>query len=253
MADNDCWICLDLNSSVADNGAAMSDPSLRILLLEDNDALRDATQTFLERHGHAVRSTPSAEEINEACGDFQPDIYIVDLTLPGEDGLSVVHRVRQLHPQVGIVITTARAQIGERVHGYESGADLYFIKPVDPQELHAGILALAKRIRAAQTAVRGVVTLNLKRFLLSGPAGETTLTPTEATLMTALARAPGRMAERWQLLEIMRTGNELPSSANLEMRITRLRRKLARVGAEAPYIKSLHKVGYLLCNGVTLV
>lgn len=231
----------------------MPESTLKILLVEDNDDLRDATQSFLQRHGHAVRSAASAEEINEACGGFVPDIYIVDLTLPEEDGLSLVRRIRHLHPQVGIVITTARAQIGERVHGYESGADLYFVKPVDPQELRAGIQALAKRMHTASTPSQGMLSLHLTRFLLSGPTGETTLTPAETTLLTTLARAPSRTVERWQLLEVIRTGGELPSSANLEMRITRLRRKLALVGAEPPYIKALHKVGYLLCSGVTLV
>lgn len=230
----------------------MQDPLLKILLVEDNDALREATEAFLSQYGHEVRSAASAEELNEISGDFAPDIYIVDLTLPEEDGLSLIRRIRQRHPLVGIVITTARAQIGERIHGYESGADLYFVKPVDPKELRAGISALAKRmhtVQASQTSLK----LNLARLLLSGPSGETSLTPAESALLAALARAASKTLERWQLLEIIRMGGEPPSSANLEMRIVRLRKKLALVGAEGASIKARHKVGYLLCSDVTLV
>ena len=78
---------------------------------------------------------PSAEEINDVAGGFSPDIYVIDLNLPEEDGLSLTKRLRKLHPSVGIVITTARAQIGEKVLGYESGADLYLTKPIDERLL----------------------------------------------------------------------------------------------------------------------
>ena len=113
----------------------MDNLALKILVIEDNDDLRAATLAFLQAQGHYVRGVPSAEEISDVASGFSPDIYVIDLNLPEEDGLSLTKRLRKLHPSVGIVITTARAQIGEKVLGYESGADLYLTKPIHPQEL----------------------------------------------------------------------------------------------------------------------
>jgi DNA-binding response OmpR family regulator len=230
----------------------MHDVALKILLVEDNDDLREATLTFLQNQGHYVRGVPMAEEINDVTGGFVPDVYVIDLNLPDEDGLSLTRRLRAAHPDVGIVITTARTQIGDKVLGYESGADLYLTKPVHPQELMAGVNALGKRLR--QTVQRnGTLFVQVARSQLNGPDGMVDLTTSDAQILCALARAPGHCLERWQLAEIIGTGNDVsPSAATLEMRIARLRKKLASVGAPQPSIKALHKVGYSLCCPVVL-
>jgi DNA-binding response OmpR family regulator len=179
-------------------------------------------------------------------------VYVIDLNLPDEDGLSLTRRLRASHPNVGIVITTARAQIGDKVVGYESGADLYLTKPVHPQELMAGVAAVGKRLRTLSRP-HHTMTLNLSRMQLSGPDGNADLTSSDALILSALARAPGQTLERWQVAEIVASGKEdLPSAATIEMRITRLRKKLSSVGAPSPCIKALHKVGYTLCVSVVI-
>lgn len=231
----------------------MHDFALKILLVEDNDDLREATSAFLSKQGHVVRGIPMAEELGEATGSFVPDVYVIDLNLPEEDGLSLTRRLRATHPNVGIVITTARTQIGDKIVGYESGADLYLTKPVHPQELLAGIMALAKRLRSPAAQPESyILQLNLARLQLIGPQGAVELTAAESQLLFAFARAPGKTLERWQLAEMISAGGEMPSAATMEMRIARLRKKLAAAGAEPPYIKALHKVGYTLCNPVVL-
>lgn len=181
-----------------------------------------------------------------------PDVYVIDLNLPDEDGLSLTRRLRAAHPNVGIVITTARTQIGDKVVGYESGADLYLTKPVHPKELMAGVASLGKRLRTSGLPHRSMV-LDLSRMQLIGPEGSVELTASDALVLSALARAPGQKLERWQIAEIVGgSDSEPPSAATLEMRITRLRKKLASVGAPAPHIKALHKVGYTLCTPVVL-
>lgn len=231
---------------------AMQDIALKILLVEDNDDLREATLAFLQTQGHYVRGVAVAEDINDVSGGFVPDVYVIDLNLPDEDGLSLTRRLRAAHPNVGIVITTARTQIGDKVVGYESGADLYLSKPVHPQELLAGVAALGKRLRTRATAKHGL-TLDLTRMLLKGPEGSAELTASDALILSALVRAPGKSLERWQIGEIIGAGTSTSASAAmLEMRITRLRKKLAAVGAPAPCIKALHKVGYTLCCHVVL-
>lgn len=230
----------------------MQEIKLKIALIEDNDTLRALTEAFLQQLGHQVRSVSSAEDLSDATGDFTPDIYVVDLSLPEEDGLSLIRRIRKKHPAAGIVITTARGKIGERVEGYESGADLYLVKPVDPQELRAGIASLAQRVRYVAAETKQHLTLHVASHLLSGPQDQMALTPAESALLAALARAPGQTLERWQLIQIVLNGETQPSAVYLEMRMARLRKKLAAVGAKSPHIKALHKMGYQLCNQVTL-
>lgn len=230
----------------------MQDFALKILVIEDNDELREVTLAFLQTQGHFVRGVSQAEDIADVAGGFVPDVYVVDLNLPDEDGLSLTRRLRASHPNVGIVITTARMQIGDKVIGYQSGADLYLTKPVHPQELMAGVLAIAKRIRTTSQKIDQIV-LNRSRMQLSGPEGTVDLTASDAQLLSAFARAPGFSLERWQVAEIASGGNDaLPSSAMLEMRVSRLRKKLLLIGAPNPAIKPLHKVGYTLCAPVVL-
>ena len=231
---------------------SMQDIALKILVVEDNDALREATLAFLQNEGHYVRGVALAEEIDDLLNGFVPDVYVVDLNLPDEDGLSLTRRLRAAHPNVGIVITTARTQIGEKVLGYGSGADLYLSKPVHPRELMAGISALGKRVRTIGLQTKAMV-LDLKRMVLIGPETQVEITASDALVLSALARAPGHKLERWQIAEIVRgTDTDTPSAATLEMRISRLRKKLAAVGAPAPHIKAVHKVGYTLCTPVVM-
>jgi DNA-binding response OmpR family regulator len=230
----------------------MQATALKILVVEDHDDLREATLVFLQQQGHHVRGVSMAEDMDDMMGGFVPDVYVIDLNLPDEDGLSLTRRLRASHPNVGIVITTARTQIGDKVVGYESGADLYLSKPVHPQELTAGIEALGKRLKTIRQE-HGLLTLDLPRMQLRGPDGSTDLTASDALILSALIRAPGQCLERWQIGEIIGDGvSTSASAATLEMRISRLRKKLSTVGAPSPGIKALHKVGYTLCCPVVL-
>lgn len=251
------WECHDTGEKMAHSAMTnplplMQDVALKILVIEDNDALREATLVFLQKQGHYVRGVAMAEDIDDISGGFFPDVYVVDLNLPDEDGLSLTRRLRAAHPGVGIVITTARAQIGDKVIGYGAGADLYLTKPVHPQELMAGVRALGKRLRN-QNQQPDALVLDLSRMQLSGPDGKVELTASDILILSALVRAPGQKLERWQMAELVGGADaESLSSATLEMRITRLRKKISAVGAPAPHIKALHKVGYVLCAAMVL-
>ncbi|UCU92304.1 response regulator transcription factor [Hydrogenophaga taeniospiralis] len=232
--------------------APMQHIALRILVVEDNDELRDATLTCLHHRGHDARGVPMAEDIDDVTGGFVPDVYVIDLNLPDEDGLSLTRRLRAAHPGVGIVITTARTLIGDKVVAYESGADMYLTKPVHPQELIASLSALGSRLRVRDHQP-SAMSFDLTRQQLSGPNGNVELTASDALILTALARAPGQKLERWQISAIVCGDDAATTSAGvLEMRIARLRKKLSAVGAPSPQIKALHKVGYALCCPVML-
>jgi len=225
--------------------------TIKILILEDNDDLREGWLAFFQSQGHHVRGIALAEELLDKVADFTPDVYVIDLNLPDADGLEVVRHLRKVHPGVGIVITTARTQIGEKLQGYEGGADIYFTKPIDPQELLAGIAALAKR-RSTELRTDTQIRLYLERFVLQGPLATVTLTPSETAILAGLVRAANQPLARWQLAELLGAGDELPSDAMLEMRIARLRKKLTAAGADAQPIRAVHKRGYVLSCEVFL-
>lgn len=225
--------------------------SLKILIVEDNDDLREGWMAFFRSQGHHVKGVAFAAELLEESGTFSPDIYLIDLNLPDDNGLNLVKRLRAVHPNAGLIITTARNQIGDKVAGYDSGADIYFTKPVNTSELMAAMNVLGQR-RLPSTARSERLYLQLDRHVIDGPGGSANLTPMETNLLASLIRAQGQALERWQLAELLGAGDALPSSANLDMRISRLRKKLAAAGAEPPCIRSVYGRGYTLVSPVYL-
>ncbi len=234
-----------------DLDALMTPPALKILIVEDNDDLREGLLAYFEGHGHHVRGASLAAELLDESGDFTPDIYVIDLNLPDADGLDLVNTLRKVHPNVGIVITTARTQIGDKVVGYERGADIYFSKPVAPAELLAGVCALAKRLKP-QSGQANALYFRQEGRVLQGADGSVTLSHIESVLLAGLVRAAGQPLARWQLSELMGTGEDLLSAATIEMRIARLRKKMASVGAGPSAIQAVYNRGYVLTSTVYL-
>lgn len=220
--------------------------ALKILIVEDNDDLREGWMSFFQKQGHFVRGVGLAAEILDESGDFTPDVYVIDLNLPDTDGLTLVKKLRQVHPRVGIIITTARGMIGDKVIGYESGADIYLTKPLDPKELLAGIAAIAKKQWSLDVQSE-VLHLRTDRHVLEGPNGLADLSPNETKLLAGLARAAGQPLAHWQLGELLGFTDKLPTAAALEMRIARLRKKLISAGVASPGIRAVYNRGYLLC------
>jgi DNA-binding response OmpR family regulator len=123
------------------------DTPLNILVVEDHDDLREATVTALDSLGYAAHGADCAETMDEMLSDLSPDVLLLDLNLPGEDGLSIARRLRGALPNMGIIMVTARNQGRDITNGYDSGADIYVTKPTSPEELHAAIQALARRMQ----------------------------------------------------------------------------------------------------------
>jgi len=219
--------------------------TLKILIVEDNDDLREGWMSFFQRKGHFVRGVGLAAEILDESGDFTPDVYVIDLNLPDIDGLALVKKLRQVHPRVGIIITTARCMIGDKVNGYESGADIYFTKPVDPLELMAGIAAISKKQLSTDVESKTLYLIP-ERLALKGLNGIVNLSQHETILLAGLIRAGGQPLAPWQLAELLGFGDKLPSTAALEMRIARLRKKLISGGATPPVIQATYNRGYTL-------
>ena len=228
----------------------MNNPLL-VMLVEDHDALREATACVLQQHGYAVVDVPCAEDVDDTPVPHTPDLYVVDLNLPGEDGLSLARRLRQAQPLAGIVITTARTRLSDRLTGYEAGADLYLPKPVDPQELLAALNALSKRLwHETQTHA---LTLHGQTQLLRGPGGESRLAESEVRLLVALATAKDQTLERWQVALQLSPDNDGISADNLQNRISQLRKKIAACSIEGESLRAIRGSGYRLCVQMEVV
>lgn len=224
----------------------MPAPPLNILVIEDNDGLREATLEFLNENGHHTTGVACAEEVDDTPLLGVPDLYLVDVNLPGENGFSLTQRIRKSQPLAGIVLMTARGQLRDRLDGYDCGADNYLIKPVEQAELLACIHSLAVRLKSNQGPSKTTLVLNTESSSLSGPEGEAALTHGESQLLVAFCRAAGHKLERWQVMQLVDTMDKGLSPANMEMRISSLRKKLGQCGASGNPIQTLRGFGYAL-------
>lgn len=227
--------------------------SLNLMVVEDHDALRTVTVALLTEQGHQVLGVASAEALDDEAGGRVADIYLLDLNLPGEDGISLARRLRRVHPNVGIIMVTARNQAHDSAAGYDSGADIYLTKPLDQAELISAVNALARRVKPTAAQPQDLeLSLDVQRLLLSGAKETVPVTDTDARVLSALARAPGQRLSFWQLHEVL---GQLPSDAHkasLEVRMMRLRKKLHQASGEDGALKAIRGHGYQLCTVLQL-
>lgn len=223
---------------------------LNVVVVEDHDVLREVTMDALRVQGYHVHGVDCAEALGDLA--FQPDLFIIDLNLPGEDGISLARRLREAQPQVGIIMTTARNSIAARVEGYASGADIYLTKPCSLEELLAAVRSLARRLSEQQDVANGWQ-LRHDTQQLAGPAGMVVLTASEFALLAGLSRAPGRQLETWQMIELLGKRVEEYSKANLEVQLVRLRKKLVQAGGENNVLKAVRGQGYQLAVAMSIL
>lgn len=224
---------------------------VNILVVEDHDDLREVTVDALIKFGFAVKGVDCADSMDEELGKFRPDVVVLDLNLPGEDGLSIARRLRSADPGLGVIMMTARNQAEDRMLGYDSGADIYLTKPTTPKELHSAIRALIRRIQP-EKPVSSRLELRLHSLQIHGPAQDVNVSDQELMILNALIRAKDHRQEIWQLLELRgKEPDELETKA-LAVQIVRIRKKLEQAGGLGPTIKSIRGVGYQLCVGITI-
>ena len=219
---------------------------IQLLVVEDHLALLDVTVDVLAAQGHEVIGISSAEAVDELPAHFAPDIAILDLNLPGEDGLQLAQRLRQVQPGIGIIMVTARNTLAHKLAGYEHGADMYLTKPTEPEELCAAVQALAQRL-GNRTAAQAAFALEATTGRLKTAQGELVLRASEAALLHALALAPAQTLAIWQALEKLNKPIDEQGKAQLEVLVSRLRSKLVAQGAPAMPIRALRGQGYRLC------
>ena len=221
---------------------------LNLVVVEDNDFLRDTIVELLRNVGHTATGFYCAEEMDEKIGVTIPDIYVLDINLPGENGFEISKRIRQGNPKAGIVMFSARTKIEDRVHGYQQGADIYLPKPVDPEEFLSAISALGRRIKPDdETGIR----INLDLLTLEGPKATVHVSQTEAMLLSQFATAQGQFLEYWVIVDHFFGADDMNRSS-LDARISYLRKKLVEVGVPSPAIQAVRKQGYRLLSPIMI-
>jgi DNA-binding response OmpR family regulator len=217
----------------------------RVLLIEDDQAVRDGLQLALTRQGHAVQAVETGEQgLDRLAG---ADVVVLDLMLPGIDGFEVCRRIRS-GSDLPIIMLTARSDDMDVVAGLEAGADDYVIKPVQPRVLEARIRAVLRRTvePSKQTARQQHGSLTIDRAgLVVGKGGQVvSLAPTELRLLLELSGSPGQVLSRQQLLESVWEHDYLGDSRLVDACVQRLRSKIEDDPAVPVYIQTVRGFGY---------
>lgn len=219
---------------------------MNIIVIEDHDSLRIVTVNTLKKHGYSVIGLSCAEDLDDTAGRELADIFIIDLNLPNEDGISLTKRIRKANPLVGVIMLTARNRLEDKILGYESGADIYLTKPIALVELLAAISSLFRRVQIEKVSEARLI-LDSVRCVLQSDTAEIILNPAEVILLQVLARAKNQQLEYWQLIEAMGECLDTFDKSHLGVKIHRLRHKIIQIGGNKNAIKSRHQKGYQLC------
>ena len=226
----------------------------KLLLVEDEPDIGVLLAEFLAREGFEVRVLPDGKQVTQTIDGWRPDLMVLDIMLPGEDGLSICRRVRQ-QSAIPIIMLTAKSADAEKIVGLETGADDYLGKPFNPRELLARIRAQLRR-----AAMAGVTDAGLRRkrcgevvIDLDGRSAATVegvdlaLTTAEFDLLACLIERPRRVLSRDQLLDWTRGRRADPYDRTIDVTVSRLRGKLQQAAPQvAAAITTVRNGGYLL-------
>jgi len=228
----------------------------RLLIVDDEEEIRELLENYLGSYGFEVEAVADGQAMREALKAAPYDLVLLDLGLPGEDGLTLARELRN-DSRLGIVIVTGRGQPVDRIIGLEIGADDYVAKPFELRELLARVRSVLRRLKAAAPAAEAPTTgrddllvfegwqLDLAARSLSRPDGEpVALTTGEFELLSIFARNPNRALSRDELMDFIHRREAGPFDRSIDVQVGRLRRKIERDPARPEMIKSVRGVGY---------
>ncbi len=230
----------------ADTNPALDDSAPHLLVVDDDRRIRDLLTRYLGDHGYRVTAAADAEEARRHLGGLAFDLLIVDVMMPGEDGISLVAALRD-DLEVPILMLTARSELESRIAGLEAGADDYLAKPFDPRELLLRIGSILKRaVQPDQPLIEqitfGPFVFNRERLELRRGAEVIHLTDREKQIMAIFAAAPGDTVRRDTLMTV----NGPAGERTVDVQINRLRRKIETDPANPLYLQTVRGVGYRL-------
>ena len=224
----------------------MDDPDLvrHLLVVDDDRRIRELLQKYLIEHGYHVTTASDAQEARKRMTRFDFDLLIVDIMMPGEDGLTLTKQLRT-KTDVPILVLTARGEPEDRIAGFESGADDYLAKPFEPREL---LLRVASILRRAGGSLPTLTGLSLGRFYFDLKRNElrdgnkvVRLTSAETGLLKVFAVKPGQIISRYDLCDRLGV-----SDRTVDVQVTRLRRKIEDDPKTPRYLQTVWGEGYVL-------
>ena len=218
---------------------------MRILLVEDDALLADAIARSLSQSAHAVDVARSGEEADAALATVDYDLVVLDVELPGLDGLEVLKRLRARRSVVPVLIVTVRDALEERIAGLDLGADDYLTKPFHLSELEARVRALIRRAHAGATSelVHGRLRLNMAARRLYCDDQPVELSMRELAVLELLLLRGSRVVTKQQIIEHLYGWEDVSSSNTIEVFIYRLRKKIEPFGVD---IRTVRGMGYLI-------
>ena len=233
-----------------------SDQAVHLLIVDDDERIRGLLQKFLMRHGFIVSAARDAAHARRLLKGLEFDLIILDVMMPGEDGLTLTRALRD-EMTTPILLLTARGEASDRITGLEAGADDYLPKPFEPRELLLRINAILRRMpnEPEQTGTPKMLTLGPVRYDLDRGemwrgSAPIRLTATEAALMRIFAACPNEAISRAQLVEDLGRdkggGNATSQERAVDVQITRLRRKIEADPKQPRYLQTVRGAGYML-------
>jgi DNA-binding response OmpR family regulator len=220
-----------------------------VLVVDDEAAIAEAVRARLSSEGFRVLVAGDGPRALEVAEAERPDLVVLDLMLPGMDGLEVCERL-QRDRWVPVLMLTARTEEADKVAGFAVGADDYLTKPFSLRELAVRVKAILRRVERIATPpvsdpiVRGGLTVDPARRRLSVDGDEVQLTPLEFDILLALARDPGVVFTREQLMDRVWGYRDYAGGRVVDSHVARIRRKLGEDGMEPRFIRTIHGVGY---------
>jgi len=237
--------------------------SEHILIVDDDREIRDLLGRFLDKHGLRVTTAADGQEMKKALADWKIDLIVLDLMMPGEDGLTLCRNLRT-HSNLPVIMLTAMGEETDRIIGLEMGADDYLAKPFNPRELLARIKAVLRRtadrptrngpadedLESMRYSFSGWLLDVDKRELFSPSGALVPLSGGEFELLLAFVTHPGRVLNRDQLLDLARGREAQPFDRSIDVQVSRLRRKIEDDPKAPSLIKTVRSGGYLFATEV---
>jgi DNA-binding response OmpR family regulator len=225
-----------------------------VLVVDDEEAIAEAVRARLASEGFRVVVAEDGPRAIRAARDERPDLVVLDLMLPGMDGLEVCQEL-QRDQWVPVLMLTARTDEADKVAGFAVGADDYLTKPFSLRELVVRVKAILRRKERMQQAavhdpvVRGGLSVDPARRRVAVDGDEVALTPLEFEILYALVRDPGVVLSRDQLMDRVWGYRDFAGGRVVDSHVARIRRKLGEDGAEPRFIRTVHGVGYAFRDG----
>ena len=245
---------MDSTDKTSDTAPDASREQTRILVVDDDVRLRNLLQRFLEEQGYTVKAVPDAVQMDRLLARELFALMVLDLMLPGEDGMAICRRLRREGNNLPVIMLTAKGADSDRISGLEAGADDYLPKPFNPQELLACIKAVLRRqqrelpgapSQVVETVRFGPWHLDLSTRQLTRDGTDVPLTTGEFAVLKALVQHPREPLTRDKLMNLARGREWGAMERSIDVQVSRLRRLIEDNPSKARYIQTVWGVGYV--------